>query len=67
VEQGLADNPHIRFFDGARHGYLLCELGRGDATVDFRVVPSVEDADATAYTLATFGVENGARPPHRIA
>jgi alkaline phosphatase D len=58
-------NPHIRFFDGDRRGYVRCTVDRGAWRTDLRMVPTVSRPDAPAYTFASFAVEDGtpgARP-----
>jgi alkaline phosphatase D len=52
-------NPHIRFFDGDRRGYVRCGLDRSRLTADLRVVSTVGRRDAEESTLARFVVEDG--------
>jgi alkaline phosphatase D len=52
-------NPHIRFFDGDRRGYLRCHLDRDRLHADLRVVSTVSRRDAPESTFATFVVEDG--------
>lgn len=52
-------NPHIRFFDGDRRGYVRCTLDRSQWRTDLRMVPTVSRPDAASYTLASFIVEDG--------
>ncbi len=52
-------NPHIRFFDGDRRGYLRSSLTRSRMTTDLRVVDTVSRRDATESTYASFVVEDG--------
>ena len=52
-------NPHIKFFDGDRRGYVRCSVDRNRWTTDLRMVPTVSRADARASTFASFVVESG--------
>jgi alkaline phosphatase D len=52
-------NPHIKFFDGDRRGYVRCTVGTTRWTTDLRMVPTVSRADAPATTYASFVVEDG--------
>ncbi|MGP3912563.1 hypothetical protein [Nonomuraea sp. 10N515B] len=45
-------NPHIKFFDGDRRGYVTCRLDEHEWRTDVRMVPTVSRADATATTFA---------------
>lgn len=61
----LANNPHIRFYNGQR-GYLLATITPERWTTDFRVVPVVTRPGGEVRTRATFVIENG-RPGAREA
>jgi alkaline phosphatase D len=52
-------NPHIRFFDGDRRGYVRCAFDRDQMVVHHRMVPTVSRPDAGQYTFASFVVEDG--------
>jgi alkaline phosphatase D len=54
----LADNPHIKFFNGQR-GYVRCEVRPDRWRADYRIVPFVTQPDAPISTRASFVVENG--------
>jgi alkaline phosphatase D len=62
----LADNPHVRFGNGTRRGYLRVEITRERVRADLRTVGSVTRPRADVDTLATFVVEDG-RPGAVIA
>jgi alkaline phosphatase D len=51
-------NPHIKFFDGDRRGYVTCTLTPDQWRTDLRMVRTVSRPDAAAYTLASFVVED---------
>lgn len=55
----LQDNPHIKFFDSRKRGYILCEAGRSALTADLRVVEDVRDPDTKDGSLGRFTVEVG--------
>jgi alkaline phosphatase D len=55
----IPHNPHIRFFDGDRRGYVRCTLDHNQWKTDLRMVTTVSRADAPVYTLASFAIENG--------
>ena len=51
-------NPHIKFFDGDRRGYVTCRLDAHEWRTDLRMVPTVSRADAAATTFASFVIED---------
>ena len=53
-----AANPHTRYFEGTRHGYVRCQITRNKWRSDYRVVSSVRDPDASVSTMASFIVES---------
>jgi alkaline phosphatase D len=58
--QALLDvNPHIRFGEGTRRGYVLVNAGRDKLVADYRVVETVKVKAAKVSTLASFTVESG--------
>jgi alkaline phosphatase D len=60
-------NPHIRFFDGDRRGYVRCSLDRHRWLTDLRMVSTVSRSDAPVSTFASFSVENGRAGAERVA
>jgi alkaline phosphatase D len=52
-------NPHIRFFDGDRRGYVRCQLDRSQWRTDLRMVPTVTVSDAPVSAFASFVVADG--------
>ncbi|MEJ7797127.1 MAG: alkaline phosphatase D family protein [Solirubrobacteraceae bacterium] len=40
VEKALGVNPHVRYFDGDRRGYVRCEVTREQWRSDFRLLPA---------------------------
>jgi alkaline phosphatase D len=52
-------NPHIKFFDGDRRGYVRCVVDRREWRTDLRMVTTVSRPDAPVYTFASFVVEDG--------
>ncbi len=59
AQASLTDNPHIKFFNGARRGYVSFDVTPNVWRADFRGVTSVSEPDAAVETLASFAVENG--------
>jgi alkaline phosphatase D len=56
-------NPHVRFFDGLRRGYLRCELGRDAWRTDLRVVATTDAPEAPVTTRVSYVTEAGT---HRL-
>jgi alkaline phosphatase D len=52
-------NPHIKFFDGDRRGYVRCNVDRRRWRTDLRMVSTVSRSDAPVSTFASFEVEDG--------
>jgi alkaline phosphatase D len=55
----LADNSHVRFYEGRRRGYAVCDVTRERWQTDFRVVDDIRRPDTRIETLASFAVESG--------
>ena len=66
VQITLAENPHLRYGNGAKRGYAKMEIRRDACTATLRALDSEKRADSEISTLATFIVENG-RPGARWA
>lgn len=54
----VAENPHIKFFNGQR-GYVRCVLTPEEWRADYRVLPYVRQPGAPVYTRASFVTEAG--------
>lgn len=54
----LANNAHMKFFDG-RRGYVRFTVSPDRLVADYRVVPVVTRPDGNVETAASFVVENG--------
>jgi alkaline phosphatase D len=52
-------NPHVKFFDGLKRGYLRCDVGRDSWRTDVRVVDTIDVRETPVYTQASFAVEAG--------
>jgi alkaline phosphatase D len=59
VEALLAENPHIRFANGARRGYATLDMTPSRCIGRVRAVSSVADPNSEIRTLATYAVEDG--------
>ena len=62
----VAENPHLRFFDSRRRGYVSAELRPERLEVAFRAIADVRDPATEVSTLRRFVVENG-RPGPQFA
>jgi alkaline phosphatase D len=65
TETQLAENPHIKFFNGQR-GYVRCSLTPDRWQTDFRIVEAVTQPNAQVSTRASFVVEDGKPGAKRI-
>lgn len=61
----LPDNPHVKFFESRKRGYVRCTVDRNLWTSDLRVVETIEQPTSPVNTLATFVVENGRPGPQQ--
>jgi len=61
----LAENPHIKFFNGQR-GYVRCTVTPDLWQSDYRVVPYVTEPGADIFTRASF-VTEAANPGLQVA
>ena len=58
--QALLDaNPHFRFGEGSKRGYVLVNAGRDKLEATYRVVETVKSRESEISTLASFTVEDG--------
>jgi alkaline phosphatase D len=59
LEALLPDNPHIKFAEGARRGYVRVDLGRDRFRADLQAMRTVAQPQSAVDTLATFVIEDG--------
>jgi phosphodiesterase/alkaline phosphatase D-like protein len=59
VRQGLATNPHVRFYEGAYRGWTLCQLTPDSWRTTYRMVLDPRSGTSPAYTLGVFEVRDG--------
>ncbi|BCY09205.1 alkaline phosphatase [Actinoplanes sp. L3-i22] len=52
-------NPHVRYFDGSRRGYLRCAVNRHEWRTDARTVETIAVREAPVTTTASYTVESG--------
>ena len=57
--KALPDNPHVKFFDSRKRGYVSVSLTPKGMYTKYLVVSDVTDPNATLSTLAAFVVEDG--------
>lgn len=55
----LPDNPHVKFFESRKRGYVGVDLTRKEMLARYQTVSDVIDPNATLSTLARFAVESG--------
>ncbi|MDH3281499.1 MAG: alkaline phosphatase D family protein, partial [Gammaproteobacteria bacterium] len=55
----MPSNPHIRYFESRRRGYLLCAVTEDHWLTDLRTVKNVRDRNSGVDTLRSFYVESG--------
>jgi len=59
VYTAMADQPHLKYFEGQRRGYLRCTFEKSELRADHRFVSTTQAPDATIETGASFVVEAG--------
>jgi phosphodiesterase/alkaline phosphatase D-like protein len=52
-------NPHVRYFDGSRRGYLRCSVTRSVWHTDVRTVETIDVRRTPVSTTASYAVESG--------
>jgi alkaline phosphatase D len=62
----LPDNPHVKFFESRKRGYLLCDAGRKSMTADLRFVDNVRVPKSGGGSAGRYVIEAG-RPGAVIA
>jgi len=55
----MPSNPHIRYFESRRRGYLLCAVTEDHWLADLRTVKAVRDRHSGIDTLRSFYVDSG--------
>jgi alkaline phosphatase D len=61
----LADNPHLRYGNGDRRGYVRASIASGRFNADLIGLETVRRPDSRAEVLARFVVEDGKAGPQR--
>jgi alkaline phosphatase D len=59
VAAQLPDNPHVRFFESRKRGYVSVDVNGKQMTARLRALSDVADPKASVSTLKTLAVENG--------
>ena len=59
AQSSLPGNPHIKYFDGERRGYVRFDVDRTRWRADYRLIDDVLDPDSPVQTAASFVVEAG--------
>jgi alkaline phosphatase D len=52
-------NPHVKYFDGSKRGYLRCEVSKHSWRTDARTVDTIASRTVPTSTTASFVVEAG--------
>ncbi|MBI3677450.1 MAG: alkaline phosphatase D family protein [Proteobacteria bacterium] len=55
----LPDNPHIKFFESRKRGFVSLEIARKQMTARFKALADVTDRDSVISDLAVFAIEDG--------
>ena len=55
----LPENPHVRYFESRRRGYVAVDLWRDRMDTRFQAISDRRDPKATVATLKRFTVESG--------
>jgi len=55
----LPENPHVKFMDGTRRGYVRCDISRDLWRTDLMAVETVREPESAIEALASFVVEDG--------
>ncbi len=59
----MPENPHIKYWDDARRGYMLINVDRDNFRADMRTVENVRVRESMFSTQKSFVVENGKPGP----
>ncbi|MFI5913197.1 alkaline phosphatase D family protein [Dactylosporangium sp. NPDC051541] len=57
-------NPHVRYFDGSRRGYLRCTVDRHEWRTDARTVDTIDVRQTPVTTTASYAVAAGTSALH---
>jgi alkaline phosphatase D len=57
VDAIVSENPHIRYGDGTRRGYIVLDITPQGGTARLRVLDDVQDRNTGVGTAATFAIE----------
>jgi alkaline phosphatase D len=55
----LPDNPHVKFFESRKRGYVMCEATQSALNAHLRIVDDIRDPKTKDATLAKFTIEAG--------
>jgi alkaline phosphatase D len=55
----LPQNPHVKFFESRKRGYVACRITPETLVADLRVVDDVRQVSSPGSTLASFVIESG--------
>ena len=66
VQLALAENPHLRYANGDKRGYMKVEVRRDACTATLQALDNVKRIDSGISALATFVVKNGRPGAHKV-
>ena len=58
-------NPHVKYFDGSRRGYLRCTVNHRAWQTDVRTVETIAVRRTPVTTTASYVVESGSSALHQ--
>jgi alkaline phosphatase D len=58
-DRRIANEPHLKWFEGVKRGYVTCTLDRKTWHADFRGVEELGDPNSKVTRSARFTVQNG--------
>ncbi|NJL73606.1 MAG: alkaline phosphatase, partial [Candidatus Competibacteraceae bacterium] len=62
----LPENPHVKFFESRKRGYILCDAAHDKMTADLRIVDDIRDPNTKDGSLGRFVIEAGRPGASRV-
>ena len=59
VQRALRINPHLKYGNGEKRGYVAIELSAASLAAHFEAVDDVHDPQSGVHRLKSFAVESG--------
>jgi alkaline phosphatase D len=67
VQQVVETNPHVKWADAQRRGYVRCTISPDDYQADYRLVDTVLEPESAIRTATSWQVERGSPGPIQVA